>query len=212
MSNLIEQKRAVTEKLVHQVIHEATAKLLSEDGFSALTMSRVADEAGVSKGTLYNYFPDKDALVIKTLETLYSGFWDRLEALFQKNTAVPETLFAVFRLIFEEITQTPALGHLLLENGGSTVIQAHLRSKEQEIQRKFTAYFSHENVRPRLASFCQADPPGTARYIIRVLDGLIDERVSHPEDCPPIDQELETLNHFILTPLFNSPEGVHDDI
>lgn len=209
MSNLIEQRRAVTEQLVHQVIHEATAKILSEDGFTTLTMSRVAAEADVSKGTLYNYFPDKDALVIETLEQLYSGFWERIEALFQKDTDVPETLSAVFKLIFEEITENPALGHLLRENGGSPVIQSHLREKEQDMQRKFTAYFSRDEVRCQLSPFCR-DTAMIARYIIRVLDGLVDERVSHPEDCPSIDQELDTLKHFILTPLFITT-GAHDE-
>ncbi|MDT8389004.1 MAG: TetR/AcrR family transcriptional regulator [Lentisphaeria bacterium] len=211
MSNLIDQRRAVTEQLVHQVIHEATAKILSEDGFSSLTMSRVAAEADVSKGTLYNYFPDKDALVIETLERLYGGFWERIESLFQKEAEIAETLVAVFQLIFEEITQTPALGHLLRENGGSPLIQSHLREKEQDIQHRFTAYFSREDILCQLSPCCRADTAMTARHIIRVLDGIVDERVRHPGDCPSIDQELETLKHFILTPLLTPSSGAPDN-
>ena len=40
---------------------DATARLLEGTGFAALTTNHVADLAGVSIGSLYEYFPDKQA-------------------------------------------------------------------------------------------------------------------------------------------------------
>ena len=42
----------------------ATLQVLRKDGYSKLTTTRVAERAGVSVGTLYQYFPDKRSLVV----------------------------------------------------------------------------------------------------------------------------------------------------
>lgn len=46
-----------------ELILEAASKLIDRDGLAALTTNRIADRAGVSIGTLYQYFPDKQAVV-----------------------------------------------------------------------------------------------------------------------------------------------------
>jgi len=45
-------------------ILEASVRILRREGRAALNTNRVAEIAGVSIGTLYGYFPDKDALCI----------------------------------------------------------------------------------------------------------------------------------------------------
>jgi AcrR family transcriptional regulator len=45
-------------------IVEAAARILETDGDDGLTTNRVAELAGVSIGTLYQYFPDKLAIVM----------------------------------------------------------------------------------------------------------------------------------------------------
>ncbi|WP_158977442.1 TetR/AcrR family transcriptional regulator [Cellulophaga sp. L1A9] len=46
-----------------QQIIEATLKLLIEKGVHNTPVSAIAKEAGTGMGTIYNYFPDKDALI-----------------------------------------------------------------------------------------------------------------------------------------------------
>lgn len=48
-------------------IIEATLTLIARDGLGAVTMSRVADTAGVSRQTLYNHYPDVDAIVVEAI-------------------------------------------------------------------------------------------------------------------------------------------------
>ena len=43
-------------------ILQATVQILVKDGEAALTTNRIAERAGVSVGTLYQYFPDKQAV------------------------------------------------------------------------------------------------------------------------------------------------------
>jgi AcrR family transcriptional regulator len=47
-----------------ETIFEATARIIERDGMAALNTNRIAERAGVSIGTLYEYFPNKEAILI----------------------------------------------------------------------------------------------------------------------------------------------------
>ncbi|MCE9522267.1 MAG: TetR/AcrR family transcriptional regulator, partial [Alphaproteobacteria bacterium] len=47
-----------------ETIFEATARILQTDGRAGLNTNRVAELAGISVGTLYDYFPNKDAIIL----------------------------------------------------------------------------------------------------------------------------------------------------
>ena len=51
-----------------QAIYEATIQVLLKSGQDRLTTVHVAERAGVSVGTLYQYFPNKEALLLALLE------------------------------------------------------------------------------------------------------------------------------------------------
>src|SRR5215217_8504245 len=51
-------------------ILEAARRVFAERGFRRATTREVARAAGVSEGTIYNYFEDKDALLMAILERL----------------------------------------------------------------------------------------------------------------------------------------------
>jgi AcrR family transcriptional regulator len=46
-----------------EAILEASARIFGEVGFAAATTNRIAQRCGVSVGSLYQYFPNKEALV-----------------------------------------------------------------------------------------------------------------------------------------------------
>lgn len=51
-----------------EAILAATARVLVEDGFDRASTNRIARVAGVSVGSLYQYFPSKEALVMALVE------------------------------------------------------------------------------------------------------------------------------------------------
>jgi AcrR family transcriptional regulator len=57
-----EPRQARSRATVEAVI-QAGARILSEQGWAGFTTNKVADAAGVSIGSLYQYFPDKVSLV-----------------------------------------------------------------------------------------------------------------------------------------------------
>jgi AcrR family transcriptional regulator len=54
--------QARSKKTVEAIL-AATARILVREGYEATTTTRVADVAGVSIGSLYQYFPTREALV-----------------------------------------------------------------------------------------------------------------------------------------------------
>lgn len=61
-------------------IFEATIQLLLVDGIHKLTTTRVAERAGVSVGTMYQYFPHKQSLIYALNERYLEALAARIEA------------------------------------------------------------------------------------------------------------------------------------
>jgi AcrR family transcriptional regulator len=57
-------------------ILQATAHILVKDGYDRLTTNKVAEQAGVSIGSLYQYFPSKEALVSALVDEHIKEIWD----------------------------------------------------------------------------------------------------------------------------------------
>src|SRR5579864_9824870 len=57
------RSRATVDALI-----EATARILVREGFDKASTNRVAEVAGVSIGSLYQYFPSKEALVAAVID------------------------------------------------------------------------------------------------------------------------------------------------
>lgn len=58
------QPKQARSKSTVEAIVEATAQVLITDGFDKASTNRIAERAGVSIGSLYQYFPNKEALVL----------------------------------------------------------------------------------------------------------------------------------------------------
>lgn len=63
-----------------EAISEATIQVLLSHGAERLTTTRVAERAGVSVGTLYQYYPNKQSLLFAVLEHHMNNVAARVEA------------------------------------------------------------------------------------------------------------------------------------
>jgi AcrR family transcriptional regulator len=54
-----EHRRAVRDATL-----DTTAALVAEHGLASVTMSRIAEETGIGRATLYKYFPDIEAILV----------------------------------------------------------------------------------------------------------------------------------------------------
>ena len=92
-----------------ELILEAAARVLEEDGPSRFNTNRVAERAGISVGSLYQYYPNKAALLFR-LHELESGDTSALIAriLADPSKTPRERVFAAVRAFFEtEAAEAP---------------------------------------------------------------------------------------------------------
>lgn len=63
-----------------ETIVEAAVRILRRDGYAGLTTRRVAEVAGVSVGSLYQYFPNRQAIVADLVRRRVTAFIAAVEA------------------------------------------------------------------------------------------------------------------------------------
>jgi AcrR family transcriptional regulator len=92
--------RQSRSKATFDAIVEATTQLLLREGYDRFTTARVASRAGVSIGSLYQYFPNKTALAVAVIDRCCEDF----VAAFESRVAAPEaaTLEEAVRALVHE--------------------------------------------------------------------------------------------------------------
>jgi TetR/AcrR family fatty acid metabolism transcriptional regulator len=88
--------RSLTAVQTKQKIVNATLTIAAEKGFDQATTAEIARKAGVSEGSIYNYFRTKDDLLIHTVAEYAGSFISVLEAAI---AAEPTPLRKLERLI-----------------------------------------------------------------------------------------------------------------
>lgn len=140
------QKRSIEKK---QQIVETAKALYTGKGYHGTTTNEIAKQAGVSIGTLYAYFPDKEAVLLEVVRQLQASFY----AAFDVADAQEDTdLFrddtrAWLSRLFESLAnarQVQQALHLEIETLRYSVpgVAAALEEQEAHIQRGTLAVLS----------------------------------------------------------------------
>jgi len=92
-------------------ILQAAGELLRSWSFADITMDRIADLAGVAKGTLYLYFRTKESLFLSLYEQQLSTWYSDLEALASRAGGTVKPVAAA-RVIASTLSARPRLVRL----------------------------------------------------------------------------------------------------
>lgn len=84
-----------------QKIIAAAVKLFRQQGFDAATMEQIAEEADIAKGTLYNYFPVKEAILS---EYIRRSFREKNARRIEQLQALPDTHARMVSVLTELIS------------------------------------------------------------------------------------------------------------
>lgn len=80
---------------VREAILDSAWRLVSERGLAAVTMSQIAEQAGIGRATLYKYFPDVEAVLLAWHERQIGRHLQQLTASRDRHTGPVERLQAV---------------------------------------------------------------------------------------------------------------------
>jgi len=100
-------------------ILEATIRVLDREGYEAATTTRVAEVAGVSIGTLYQYFSNRDAILDALQDRELSRAWEFIEGALSEAHRYSERELArkIILGLLELYAAAPALHRVLVIEG-----------------------------------------------------------------------------------------------
>lgn len=81
----VQARSAVTVEALHQ----ATIQVLIQQGLLRCTTTRVAERAGISVGSVYQYYPNRDALLAAVLEKHLERFAQTVEQTCARHQGMP---------------------------------------------------------------------------------------------------------------------------
>ena len=109
--------RQARSVITFDIILEAAARILESDGFSGFNTNIVADTAGVSIGSLYQYFPSKNALIVELIRRERDQLYNSVLKIIEQNERLDlKTLLKMIieRAVFHQLSR-PNLA-LILES------------------------------------------------------------------------------------------------
>ena len=175
-----------------QKILAAAMQMFREQGFDAVSMETIAETVDIAKGTLYNYFPVKEAILD---EYIRRNFKDRTQAWVAKIRELPTTA-ARMETVFTDLL---------------TGIQS-----QRVIFEKYTAYRMKQWI-----SFHQEDHEKSgfqliAAEIIRLGQASGELRSDLPaqmlEDLCEYDFMLTVKEFYLASETFSTPQAIERSI
>jgi len=187
-----ESEKGKRDKLGH--LFEAATERFGEDGYSETTMESIAEEAGVSKGTLYYYFDSKEELFMELLLDWVKKF-DRFQEDDIAEDAPMKKLIHLHDEMMEVIGEIGALGRLMLEFWANA-------SRKKELEKILNDTI--ENYRKTVAGiiergkeqgvFRDVDPWEASSALVAAYDGLWFHWLLAPDSF-----ELEEAGNQLIT-------------
>lgn len=144
--------RQVRAELTRDRILTAAAHVFSEYGFAAGTTNRIADQARVSIGSLYQYFPNKDAILAELLvRHIDRGAWPQADQLDYSPGSLESGVRALVRDAIDNHRDDPQLLRIMIEEGqlSQELRDTITRHSEQRVAQVRDALARHPDVRVR---------------------------------------------------------------
>jgi AcrR family transcriptional regulator len=108
--------RQVRAELTRERILTAAAHIFAEHGYAAGTTNRIAERARVSIGSLYQYFPNKDAILAELLvQHIDRGTWTGADELDLAPGTLEATVRALVRDAIDNHSDDPRLLRVMVE-------------------------------------------------------------------------------------------------
>ncbi|MBN2892021.1 MAG: TetR/AcrR family transcriptional regulator [Bacteroidales bacterium] len=177
MPRTLEQNKSIREEKI-ELIKETALNLFADEGYHNTSVQKIAKQAGISKGLLYNYFESKEQL----LESIVNDFITDMYVHFDPNHdgVLSEDEFYYFiEKSFDIIAENPV--HWKLYN--SLVMQKTVLEIIQDISIKLS-----KSVFGVMFNFFKSerctDPEGEMLFFSSLLKGAIIQYIAAPDSFP----------------------------
>lgn len=182
-----------------QRILNAAAHVFAEHGYAAGTTNRIADAASMSVGSLYQYFPNKDSIVVELARAHVRKATAALQAMLAGG--LPDALEARLRMLIDATFVAHQGGHrlhqVLFEQAPrAAVVVAELRAAEDALVDLVTRNLAGD------PAVTVADHELAARLVVTTVEAAVHRVVTDPvasTDAGRHLAELAAMLHCYLT-------------
>jgi len=180
-----------------ELIFRAAAVRFGEDGYSETTMESIAEEAGVSKGTLYYYFDSKEDLFFELLLSWIEKFEDRWGGLGDEESSVDE-LEEFHLAMMATVDEIASFGKLMLEFWAN----ASRKKKLEEILNDLLGEYRQRTAEVIEAgieegTFREVNPWQASSALVAAYDGLWFHWLLAPDSFDLEEAGRELITNFI---------------
>jgi AcrR family transcriptional regulator len=174
----------------------AALKLFAHQPYQAVTMDRVAEAAGVAKGTLYLYFPSKDALYLGILSDGLDGAYRAQQSSADPKLPLVERMRRSIAVTVEFYDQRRDFLRFFATEE-PRLAEARNRIIEAARERNFNFFASliEEGIRSRV--FAPVDP----RLATFTIQGSIRQLLLFYGPSRPVSELSRELGNLMLTAL-----------
>lgn len=145
---------------------ERSVEAFAREGFAAVSMRRLADELGVSTGTLYHYFPNKEALFEAAVTCVTEQDISEGTTLLQRISPNPADRFApLFTLLHTNLDRLVRNYRVLAEFGG--IRETPPRGWRQTVRRLRARYAV------ALSQALALEDPDDVDLVLLTINGMI---------------------------------------
>ena len=180
-----EQFEKIREAKRKQIM-DAALELFANKGYHSASISKIASNAGISKGLMYNYFESKEALVL----AIFDLGMEQLTALFDPNKdgVLTEDEFDFFvKRTFDTIQNNNSYWKLyfsiILQPLVSVMVKGRYEEILMESMQILVKYFEKKDVK---------DPMAEAILFGATIDGISMNYLLSP-DMFPLDEMKEAI-------------------
>jgi AcrR family transcriptional regulator len=182
-------------KATVEAVLAAAAQVFQRHGYAAATTDRIAERAGVSVGSLYQYFPNKDAILVTLAERhIDAGFALVGELLAEVMTQMPRLEMLLRRVVVAMIAlheHEPELHRVLFEEAPlPSSVRRRLRRRENDFAAEVCEVLrAHPEVRI-------PDLKVTAYVLVHCVDALVHDFILHPPrniDAESLTEEMVSM-------------------
>lgn len=186
------QPRQVRAELTRQRILTAAAHIFAEYGYAAGTTNRIAERARVSIGSLYQYYPNKDAILAELLTRHLDN--DRAAETLRQYRDRPEPLAdimrAFVRVVIANHVDDPRLLRIMIEEAprSGELLERVTRVEWDMIGHLRALFDRHPEVRVR-------DVDTAARLVASTVELTVHQLIAAPDsiDKTRLEDELVAM-------------------
>ena len=151
----------------YDTIVEGAARILEERGFEGYNTNAIAERAGVSVGSIYQYFPGKDAITAAIIRREADRLLDDAKAV-RKTTSAHEGIIHLIEAAIHHQLRRPVLARLIDIEEARLPLQADNRGVEASLLADLETVLARPGLKPL------PDRKQAARDIVAIVRGMID--------------------------------------